>query len=44
MIKLNQGWQDIEAMPEDIFWAFVAVADEISRQERMALDRAKRKR
>ncbi len=33
MLRFHQGWLDIEAMPENIFWAYVGLAIELDQQE-----------
>jgi hypothetical protein len=43
MLKFNQGWVDIEAMPEHVFWAYVGLADELNKQEQAAMQKAKAK-
>jgi hypothetical protein len=44
MLKFHQGWRDIEAMPEDVFWGYVGLADELFKQEQRASTKAKQKR
>ncbi len=43
MVRLKQGWRDIRAMPEDVFWAYAGMADEMAKEESKAAKRAKNK-